>query len=116
MNVMSNHPYHPNPFFSKDWRKHNPWMDGIEDLQSDNLIDEYRKQFKDKQQKEKLEEIKKRVGICVNFPDGIPLDYFIKQEIEKIALMKKKSDNLAVFNEMMGEARGINRVVKSFDK
>jgi len=96
-------------FFGKDWRKYNPWMEGIEELPKEVRVSKpYRNQEK--------EEIKNRVGICINFGGGIPLDYFIECEMEKIALMKKKSDDLTVFNDMMAESRGIGRVVKNYDK
>jgi hypothetical protein len=114
MNVMSNN---PNPFFSKDWRKHNPWMEGIDDDYNgfDKILKELRDSLDAIKKDSEVNETK-RVGICVNFPGGIPLDYFIKQEIEKTALMKKKAGDLAVFNEMMRESKGISRVVKSYNK
>ena len=58
----------------------------------------------------------KMVGICINFGDGIPLDNFIEKEIEKVAIMKKKASDLAVFNEMMRESKGISRVVRNYNK
>ena len=111
--VMSNHPH---PLFSKDWRKSNPWMEEIEAEDSFGKLLEGMRQDLDKIKKDSEPKNTKRVGICINFSEGIPLDYYIKQEIEKVAIMKNKSDKLAVFNEMMGEARGIGRVVKNYDK
>ena len=112
--VMSNHPY--TPFFSVDWRKSNPWMEEIEAEDSfGKLLEGFRRDL-DKIKKDSEPKDTKRVGICINFIEGIPLDYFIKQEIEKVAIMKNKADGLAVFNEMMGEAKGISRVVKNYNK
>ena len=47
---------------------------------------------------------------------GIPLDNFIEREIEKVALIKKKASDLAVFNGMMRESQGISRVVRNYNK
>jgi hypothetical protein len=125
-NLMSNNPYAPSrqqhpqsyqPFFSKEWRQQNPWMEGIDD--DYNGFDKTRWELRDS-----LDAIKKdsevnetkRVGICINFGDGIPLDNFIEKEIEKVAIMKKKASDLAVFNEMMRESKGISRVVRNYNK
>ena len=119
--VMSNNPYdpksyNPNPF-SKEWRKHNPWMEEIDDGYNDfdKTIKELRDSL-DKIKKENEPKKSKRVGICINFGEGIPLDYFIEKESEKVALIKQKASDLAVFNEMMRESKGISRVVRSYNK
>tara|TARA_R110000824_G_scaffold44262_2_gene128860 strand:+ start:171 stop:536 length:366 start_codon:yes stop_codon:yes gene_type:complete len=115
--VMSNNPHDPRPYFSKDWQNHNPWMEGIDDGYNgfDKTINELRCNL-DKIKKDSEPKDTKRIGICINFVEGIPLDSFIEREKEKVAIIKKKLDDLTVFNDMMGEANGISRVVKSLNK
>jgi len=114
--VMSNNPYNPkfdnpNPFFNKEWRNHNPWMEGIEDDPITELRNNLDKIKKDSEPKDT-----KRIGICINFVEGIPLDSFIERENEKVAIIKKKLDDLTVFKNMMSESKGISRVVRNYDK
>ncbi len=118
-----NYPYGPsrsstpyNPLFSKDWRRHNPWMEGIEEVPKDDIIDKLQQKLKENQEQERIDEIKNRVGICINFGGGIPLDYFIESEMEKLALIKDKAQKLKIFKEMMGESKGISRIVKGYNK
>jgi len=114
--VMSNNPHDPRPYFSKDWQNHNPWMKEIEGEGSfDELLAGMVRDL-DKIKNDNGTKNTKRVGICINFGEGIPLDYFIKRENEKAVVIKKKADDLTVFKNMMGEAKGIGRVVKSLDK
>jgi|TARA_R110002020_G_scaffold313733_1_gene528967 hypothetical protein len=100
--------------FSRDWRKHNPWMEGIVDEKPIDLSGFCENNGKIDNGCET--NISKRVGICINFSDGIPLDNFVNREVEKVALMKKKASDLAIFNEMMKESQGISRIVSNYNK
>ena len=103
--------------FSKDWRKHNPWMEGIDDDYNgfDKTLKELRESLDAIKKDSEVNETK-RVGICINFSDGIPLDNFVNREVEKVALMKKKASDLSIFNEMMKESQGISRIVSNYNK
>jgi len=132
-NLMSNNPYAPSrqhpqsyqqqhpqshqPFFSKEWRQQNPWMEGIDDDYNgfDKTLKELRESLDAIKKDSEVNETK-RVGICINFSDGIPLDNFVNREVEKVALMKKKASDLAIFNEMMKESQGISRIVSNYNK
>lgn len=99
--------------FSDEWIKQNHWMGEIEEEG-----DSFSKTMGELQSS--LEKIKKgepkRVGICINFSGGIPLEHFEQEETEKTAIIERKANDLAIFNEMMGESRGISRVVRSMGK
>ena len=105
--------------FSDEWEKANPCMrDANENHSEPDEEHSFGKTMGELQSA--LEKIKKsepkRVGICINFNGGIPLEHFEQEETEKVRILERKANDLAIFNEMMGESRGISRVVRSMEK